>query len=140
MSDEEGRITQANKVYSHTEKYEENLKAHDIDYVKLEHHSLISTDKWMVNKDKNFDGLVRRRPMMPVSYDKLVIKAGGVDSAIIRTPKKVACNIRGAQSEIWDFMLDDGELELAIPLPMIYTVRLQKWPYIDRVLNVEGVA
>ena len=141
ISNDEGRIVQANKVFTDVEKYEAQLRDNNIAVTKVKHHSLLAPDRWMVNKNEDLLMRVKKRPTMTVAIDKTTIKAGGSDKAVLTgAPKDVRCCIVGGGETLFDVSLPDGELELGIPVPIVYVVRLIKWPYVDFTATIEAVA
>lgn len=141
ISDDSGRILQANKVYTDVDKYDSQLRENSINAVRVKHHSLLSPDRWMVNTDVNSLMRVRLRPIMPLSISKTVIKAGGSDCSVITgVPKGVSFSVTAAGSMIASGTLPDGEMEITIPCPITYEVLLMKWPYQECRFTIEAVA
>lgn len=138
LPDDEGRIRQANKVNTDVHAYEERLKETNERYFKFKHHSLISDERWMIVNDSEHP--LRRRPRMAVHVDKHVIKAGGVDCAVITgAPKETEFTIISVGEHIQSGVLPDGELELGIPCPITYDVTLRKWPWQDFKFQIQAV-
>lgn len=141
ISDDDGRILQANKVFTDVEKYDAQLREKGIDAVRVKHHSLLPPDRWMVNKDQSSLMRVKKRPVMPVVISKTVIKAGGTDTAIITgAPNGVSFSVTAVSTIIQSGTLPDGEMEISIPCPITYDVFLTKWPYQDLRFSIEAVA
>lgn len=135
LSNEEGRIVQANKVYD-PEGYDRRLDESGVKYVKVDLPGVLSPDEWMVS-----DGAPTERPMMEIAINKVAIKAGDSDAAVLTgAPKDVAFSVSVQGSEVWSGTLPDGELELSVPTPGIYSVALKKWPYRDFTVTIEAVA
>lgn len=142
ISDDDGRILQANKVFTDVDRYDQQLKDRGYDYIRVSRDGLPSPDKWMVNKSVTAPLLpIKERPIMPVSISKRAIKAGGSDTAVITgAPKNTAFSVSAAGSIIQSGVLPDGELEIGIPCPITYEVLFMKWPYQEYKFTIEAVA
>ncbi|MCB1393242.1 hypothetical protein [Nitrobacter sp.] len=135
VPDETGRITQANKVYD-PKGYDRRLDEAGVNYVKVNHPGVLSPDEWMV-----IDGAPTERPVMAIAINKVAIKAGDNDAAVLTgAPKDVAFSVSVQGSEVWSGTLPDGELELSVPTPGLYQITLTKWPYRDFAMTIEAVA
>lgn len=135
IPNEDGRITQANKVYDPT-GYDRRLDEAGVNYVKVDHPGVLSPDEWMIS-----DGAPTERPAMTIAINKTAIKAGDNDAAILTgAPKDVAFSVSVQGSEVWSGTLPDGELELSVPTPGIYQITFNKWPYQDFNATIEAVA
>ncbi|MDD1534551.1 MULTISPECIES: hypothetical protein [unclassified Bradyrhizobium] len=132
-----GQLTQANKVYD-PEGYDKLLDEHGYTYIAAETNTLPSFSEWYVDvKAKELTA----RPVMPIAVTKTVIKAGGVDSAVISGIPKQAKAVIGAAGAVLHNVdpLDATELEIAIPVPCVYRVTISLWPYRDHVIAIEAV-
>lgn len=135
IPDETGRIMQANKVYD-PDGYDNRLDDAGVSYVKVDLPGVLSPDEWMVS-----NGAPTERPIMAIAINKVAIKAGDNDAAVLTgAPKDVAFSVSVQGSEVWSGTLPDGELELSVPTPGIYQVVLTKWPYRDFGVTIEAVA
>lgn len=135
IPNEDGRITQANKVYD-PEGYDRRLDEAGVSYVKVDHPGILSPDEWMIS-----DGAPTERPTMDISLNKTAIKAGDNDAAVlVGAPKDVAFSVTVQGSQVWSGTLPDGELELSVPTPGVYQVTLTKWPYRDFGVTIEAVS
>lgn len=135
IPNEDGRITQANKVYD-PEGYDRRLDEVGVNYVKVDHPGVLSPDEWMIS-----DGVPAERPLMSTRVDKVLIRAGDNDAAILTgAPKDVAFSVSVQGSEVWSGTLPDGELELSVPTPGLYQLVLTKWPYRDFGVIIEAIA
>lgn len=139
VPDETGRIMQANKVYD-PDGYDRRLDDAGVSYVKVDHPGILAPDQWMCSTRKDPIVPVHKRPPMRVSVDKVVVKAGDNDAAVLTgAPKDVAFSVSVQGSEVWSGTLPDGELELSVPTPGIYQIVLTKWPYQDFGVTIEAV-
>jgi hypothetical protein len=135
IPNQDGRIVQANKVYD-PEGYDRRLDEAGVKYVKVNHPGVLSPDEWMVS-----DGAPAERPPMRVTVDKVRIRAGDNDAAVlVGAPNDVAFSVVVQGNEVWSGTLPDGELELSVPTPGIYQVSLKKWPFRDFGITIEAVA
>ena len=121
---ENERITQANKVYQ-PEGYAERLNERDDRWISIDHPGLISSEECYVMNDKLCD-----RPLMNVQVSTTTIRANTSDaSVLVGAPKDTKFVIRAMSTIVWEGILPDGELELSVPVPGLYYVSLDKWPY-----------
>ena len=133
--DDDGRITQANQVYDPNPDLEPLMRDLGQKWVK-EDRALVSPDHWYVAQEQ-----LALRPMMPITLSKRTIQAGGNDSAVLAgIPRKARCTVRTGSYVIHNVTMEDDELEIAIPLPCIYAVRFELWPYRDAEFAIEAVA
>ena len=140
MPDEEGRITQASKVYSHIEQTEERYRDLDIKFLKLKHPRLLSADRWMIKGVKEDSLQVHRRQYMDITLDKFIIKAGGSDTAVITgAPKGAEFTVESLGEVIHQGDLPNGEIEIGIPVPVSYKVTIRKWPWRDSQFIIQAV-
>jgi len=131
-----GQITQANKVYD-PDGYDKLLDDQGHSYLALQSNTLPSFEHWYVDVGANE---LAERPLMPVEVSKSAIKAGADDTALITgIPKnaKVTIFAAGAVLHTLD-PVDAIELEIAIPVPCVYSVRIELWPYRECKLNIEA--
>jgi hypothetical protein len=81
------------------------------------------------------------RPVMPITVSKTRIKAGANDSALFQNiPKKANCSIATMGAAVYGGVLDSDELELAIPVPCVYRVTFELWPYKRFEVDIEAAA
>lgn len=131
---------QANKVYE-PDGYDRRLDEAGVSYIKVNRPGVLSPDEWMCSTRKGSIVPVHRRPTMKVSVDKMAFKAGGNDAVVlIGAPKDVAFSVTVQGSAVWTGTLPDGELELSVPVPGLYHVRLTRWPYRDFEVTIEAIA
>ena len=72
------------------------------------------------------------RPIMTAKLDKTRISPGGVDGTTIRgVPKGAQLTIFAGDIQFFSETIDSTKVELSAPVPGVYTVVLQKWPYRD---------
>lgn len=137
VHDESGAIEQANKLYSFDEKdYDSRLHDDGQKFIKVEKMSTLpDPDHYHV-----FRRRLRDRPVMPIKIDKTIIKAGGSDAAVITgIPRKAKIMVFAANELIFN-LKDLDELEVPIPVPCIYFIRIQNYPYKDFTVSIEARA
>jgi hypothetical protein len=139
--DASGRIIQTNKVYDPPADYESSIGDLGHKFVKQDRSTLVSMDHFYVGRRK-----LRERPIMPITVSKNVIKAGGVDSVVMTGAPKNAdysfdVKIPGVGVQnVQSGKLPDGELEIGMDMPCLFTVRISQWPMQDFVQEIEAVA
>lgn len=135
--DEDGRIYQSIKVYDQP-NYDQLLKEYDYKFAKMQHPGLLSADGWHINT--RTEGFVKR-PRMQVALDKTRIKAGGSESAVFRNiPKDAKITVSALNEIIHEGFWETDELEISIPIPITYTIMIERWPYQTFRRNIEAYA
>ncbi|MES2030830.1 MAG: hypothetical protein V4477_16745 [Pseudomonadota bacterium] len=139
--DASGRIIQTNKVYDPPENYEASIRDLGHKFVKQDRSSLVSMDHFYIGNEE-----VIERPMMPIIVSKQAIKAGGADTVVLTgAPRDAAysfdVNIPGiGVQNVQSGELPDGELEIGMDMPCLFTIRVSQWPYQDFAQEIEAVA
>lgn len=142
--DAEGRITQAQKIYAgpdHQKSIEDRM--HDLGhkFVKQQRPGILPPELYMASTRPGSIVPLHGRPVMRVSVSSTQIKAGGTDAAVLTgIPKDAQCTVHGAGEVLWSVPIPDGELELNIPVPVVYRVVITKWPYQDFKVDIEAIA
>ncbi len=132
--DEEGKGIQSNKVFE-AEGYGDLLASHDMKFIMTDSSEPLGLSDWWVNK-----GELLERPEFPIMQSKTVIKAGDQDSSLFtNVPKDCRVTIIAAGSAIYNDILDATELEIAIPVPCIYKVTFEKFPYKPKAFTIEAI-
>jgi hypothetical protein len=135
IHNEAGEITQANKVFADPAGYDDRLRDLGHTFIKKNISSLLSPDHWHARGKR-----LRERPVMFIIVDKTTIKAGGVDSAVLR-----GCPIGGTYQvstsgiTVHSGLLDESEMEIFIPVPCIYRVTIDKWPLKTFTADIEAI-
>jgi hypothetical protein len=137
VHDATGMLTQANKVYD-PEGYDKLLDDAGLTYVAVDTNTLPSFKDWYVNVSAKE---LIERPVMPIEIDKTVIKAGGIDSALITSIPKNAKVVVAAVNTVLHTIdpLDATELEIAIPVRCVYRVTISLWPFKDQTISIEAI-
>lgn len=137
LYNEDGSIHQANKVYDPT-GYGDLLNERGYKFVAAQVEGPLSPDHWMVDiKAKE----LCERPVMNVSVSKTWVKCGDKDSALFTNcPKQASFCITTSDTPIHSGVLDATELEVYIPVPCIYRVTLNCWPFKPFAVDIEAVA
>lgn len=133
---EDGQIHQANKLYDEPGRYDTLLNDLGHTYVKADAPGLLPPEHWYVDvKAKE----LCERPIMPIEVTKLRIKAGGKDSTVLKNCFAGArFDVRTMNESIHSGLLDGTELELFIPVPCIYRITLDYWPYKQFQVDIEA--
>jgi hypothetical protein len=126
IHDEEGRITQSNKVYD-AEGYDKVLHEHGMTFVQENSPHHASIDREFIHKGRR-----EACPKMPVRVNKTALRVGEGDAVKIRgIPKdaRITVTARGVPQPLWDAPLPDGWADLSVPAPGAYLVSITKHPY-----------
>jgi len=76
------------------------------------------------------------KPEITSSFDKVVIQADDVDTATINDlPDDCQVTIEGDT-----YTVTDNTFELTVPLPGIYTITIEKFPFIPKEVQIEAIA
>jgi hypothetical protein len=139
----DGEIIQANKMYDPPVNHGKLLDDLGQKYIAVELPNPVHQDGFYIDVKASE---LCERPIMPISVSKNVIKAGGNDSTLIRdiptgvTFAIVACGAAIYPAPGQSDILDGTELEISIPVPCVYTVILNKWPYKTFKVEIEAVS
>jgi hypothetical protein len=132
---EDERITQANKVYE-PDGYDKQLLDLGYKFVMKDTMALPSPEQWHVR-----NGSLKERPQMFIVVSRTIIKAGGVDAAILRGCPIGATFAVMADSFVIDSgTLDDPDLEVPSLVPCKMQVIIDRWPYQTFKLDIEATA
>ena len=137
--DETGKILQGNKIYFPEDQYEKAVNDLGQKFVKRKNTEMLSPDEYWVKA-----GRFSKRPTMFVTVSSRIVKAGGVDAAVLR-----GCPV-GAK---WALMLldlkeapaiahgvvDDPDMEFPFDTPGRYAVVFDRWPYRTLKIDIEAV-
>lgn len=133
VHDETGQITQANKVFS-PEGYDRLLDDRGLSYVAVPQSGLIRPGHFYVDAKQ-----VKDRPDMPITVGRRTIKAGGKDSTVISGIPRAAKIAIYAVGRLLHEATDTDQLEIAIPVPCTYTVKIDLWPYKTWAADIEAI-
>jgi hypothetical protein len=129
----DGRIIQGIKVYDQP-NYAELLTEHGYKFVSRNSPGILSPDLFFVS-----GGELTERPPMPIKVSKTRVKAGGRDSAVLTgIPDGARFDVSTSNVSVHSGPLDGTELELFIPVPCIYRVRLDRWPFQTFTVEIEA--
>lgn len=137
---ESGRIDQANKIFDDVSdgRVEDLMREMGQKWVSHPDMNLVSPDFWYVDTG---EVKLTERPVMSIVQDKKIIKAGEVDSAIFTgIPKGSKLVVSCANAIIHELEMPETSLELSIPVPCVYKVVFNLWPYRTAEFEVEAVA
>ena len=133
-----GQITQANKVFVEDfESYAKLLGDLGHTFVQENRDALLPPERWFVDVKA---GALCERPMMQAEAQSGVVRVG-TPAVILNIPKGSGIDVLAAGETIWSIAaLDGDELQFPMPdYPCKYRVVIRKWPYRDRVIDIEGV-
>jgi hypothetical protein len=137
LYNDDGSIHQANKVYDCND-YDKLLLDRGLKFVSANLPGPVSPDHWLVDTTAN---ALCERPVMPITVNKTLVKAGANDSALFQNiPRKANCSISTMSAVVYGGVLDSDELEIAIPVPCIYRVAFELWPYKRFEVDIEAAA
>jgi hypothetical protein len=145
----DGSIHQANKVYDHEGDDERGKKSYDGLLSDLGHKFVkVANAPGLLPPDHYFVDVtaeeIRERPMMgAIEVNKTRIICGDQDSCLITgIPKKATARVtmRDGTEVYPPFVLDAEQLEISIPVPCVYRVWLDLWPYKTFTVDIEAVA
>ena len=134
IHDDDGRITQSNTVYDH-KGYDKILQDHGYkQFVQVKENTPHNHDHHFV-----IGGQVSNRPPMPITLSKTTVKAGGADHAVITgiIPGSKLTIITGG-IKLFNEAITDAQIEINIPVPCIYQLIFEKWPYKDFSCQITG--
>ncbi|WP_027578494.1 hypothetical protein [Bradyrhizobium sp. Ai1a-2] len=126
-----GMITQANKFFgspqelaSYEEVARDQLKQQ---FIKENSPGLVPPEFWYVRND----ALTERPVLTSIGVTKTIIKpSNGDDYALITgIPADSKYKVYGANELIAFGVMDSTEMQVSIPVPMVYVIYLDKWPY-----------
>lgn len=137
LYNEDGSIHQANKVYD-PKGYDQLLLERGQKFVAAECPGPVSPDHWFVNVASQE---LCERPVMPIQVNKTRIKCGNSDFALLtKCPLGSSFVISTSGVAVHSGLLDGSALELYIPVPCIYRVVLNRWPFKTFTAEIEAVA
>lgn len=132
IHDEEGRITQSNKVFD-PEGYDDLLREHGHQFATRETNTVLSPDDWFIQSRE-----WKERPIMRVALRSSVVKAGDV-VRFSNIPSGTIFTIFGAGTLlVTNEPVSGRTLEFPMPVPCEYTVTFSRFPYRDAVFKVEA--
>lgn len=133
VHEDDGRITQSNKHYN-PEGYDKVLADHGHKFVKVDSPRILPPDEHYIHA-----GTVRPRQAMPITVEG-IMRAGksGVTFSGVPKPCQMTISVDGAQVHAETIV--DGQAYLEAPVPGIYQVRLDAFPWLPWTADVECVA
>lgn len=144
--DAEGRIIQSNKVFDPDVNYDRRYQELGHKFVRNpKQGTLFSMETTWVDPKRCFP---RNRPLMPITFTKERIEAGGNDSVVfhnipMNARLQVFHSIPGVGTiNPHDLIMPtkDREFEYGVDVPCLFTVKFTKWPYQDWSQQFEAVA
>lgn len=142
VHDGDGKILQANKLFDKpTKQYLEQMEAGENSYIKLNRETLVQPDAFYVHNSR-----LRRMQIMATRVSKNVIKAGGADTVVItgappECEYRVDVNIPGVGTVTTHAgTLPDGEIEMGMDMPCLFTIHLTKFPFKEFAVQIEASA
>lgn len=136
VHDEDGRITQSNKVFDDEQGAYGRLLA-EREWTFLQHGGRSHAD---IAGQYVWHGELCNRPVMRIAVDKASIKAGGVDVARVRgVPRGAQVTVYHDRYELGSGIKDAAPVDIAAQTPGRLRVLVRKWPYQDWIGEVEAV-
>jgi len=135
VHDEEGRIQQANKHYD-PEGYDKVL--HDFgmhNFIKVNVNTVVSPDEFFVHQNQ-----LTMRDAMDIHIDRPCMVAGKSGVTFSGLPKGCNITVLVANMPIYQDVINDGQAYLESPIPGLFTVQLDCWPWLPWSKVVECVA
>lgn len=137
VHDDDGRITQANKVYS-PDGYADQLRDLGLKHVVLQRDGIIPIDDFFIQA-----GAVSPRPVMKLRLIKDRIATGDNDAAYIRGiphGARFTIVVDGHESvPLLDDIINDTVMEFSAPAPGTYKITFEKFPYLARTLKITAI-
>ncbi|MFC0243686.1 hypothetical protein [Rhodopseudomonas telluris] len=135
IHDDAGRITQGSKVFAPDEGYEKQLRDLGHSFATDPQAMLLSPDDWYVSA-----GLLRKRPSLSVLAVRTRIKAGGAETGLlVGVPQAARVTITTGGVIQYQGIPGATELAIPIPVPCVYRVAIELWPYKTYVAEIEAV-
>jgi hypothetical protein len=128
--DAEGRIIQSNKVFDPPRNYEATIRDFGQKFIKQDRPHLVPAEKFFVANEE-----LVRMPAMRISVSKWRIKAGGQDTVVLTgCPASADYAVDHSLPGIgivtpYSGKLLDGELEIGMDIPCLFTIRIERFPY-----------
>ncbi len=136
-----GRITQGSKIFAPDARYEQQLRDLGHSFVIDEKATLRSPEAWYVDRPDSADRTLAKRRDLSVIAMRNRIKAGGSDKAVlIGIPRNACVTITTGGLVVYEGKPGATELEIAIPVPCIYRIAVDLWPFKTHVTEIEAVA
>lgn len=134
--DADGRIEQVNKVFDYA-GYADKLRDAGHTFIQEKTAKVISPSEWFV-----FQGKRVARQDMPITLDRDVIKAGSSESAVFQgIPREAHVQIWAAGELLHDLpQFGSDELEIKIPVPISYVVKITLFPFLDYSRTIQATA
>lgn len=134
VHEDDGRITQANKVYDPT-GYGDLLRENGLKHIEIETGSVIPIDEHFILR-----GEVTRRPVMKLRMSKDRILAGNNDASVIRgipSGSRLSIVVEGHESvPLINETISDSVLEFSAPAPGVYVLTFEKFPYLTQTIRI----
>lgn len=136
IHDDSGKITQSNTVYA-ANGYDKTLRDSGFDtFVRCEVNQPRHHEHFFVQ-----GGQMCERKPMAITVSKGTVKAGGADHAVIAgiMPGARLTIVTGG-IKLFDEAIPDQQIEISIPVPCVYSLTFEKWPYQDFTCSITGAA
>ncbi|NEV75647.1 hypothetical protein DYI24_01125 [Rhodopseudomonas sp. BR0C11] len=136
VHNEQGRITQANKIFAPAPGYEGQLRDLGYSFVQDEKRMIVPGEEFWVHKDK-----LRKRPDLSVLAPRRRIKAGGAERAVLHgVPKAALVTLTMDGVQLYQGTPGETLCEFALPVPGLYRFAVDLWPARLFVVEIEAVA
>lgn len=132
---ETGRIDQGNKIYFPDEQYEAAAKELGQLCFKASDTEVFNPDFWFAP-----EGLMTSRPPMNILLNSNRIQCGDKGAAVFEgLPKPVKWHLVCMGMIVHTDQSTKGKLEVQVPVPGLYEVRFDQWPYQESRFTFEAV-
>lgn len=128
FNEDTGQITISNKVYDDGDgAYGRVLAEREMKFIGHETPNHAQLERHYV-----WQGELSERPHMFARIDRLKIGIGESAGAVItNVPNDATLTIAASGIQFFHEQVSGTRIDLCAPVPGIYTVRIQKWPYRD---------
>jgi hypothetical protein len=133
VHDDDGRITQSNKHYDH-EGYDKVLADGGLKFITINTPKVLMPDEYYVN-----EGVLRGRQPMAIRIDQQTMKAGKTGVTLSNVPNPCRMTVSVGDLAVHNENVTDGSAYLESPVPGIYKISLDAWPYLPWTIEVECV-
>jgi hypothetical protein len=131
VHDRNGKLLQSNKLFN-PKGYADILRERGYTFVEHDAPAPVDIQRFHVNA-----GTLTERPLMPVQASSLQIKAGGNERAAFRNvPKNAKITVTTGGIQLWSGVVGQSDFDLPIPVPCVYRILIELWPYRDFICEV----
>lgn len=131
-----GFVSQSNKVFDPPPTYEKIMADLGHIWIKQDTARFVAGDRIM-----EWHGEIVKRPDMPIITSKTTIKCGYNDCIkFTGVPKPVKWRMECMDAIVHQEDMNQDFLEVSVPVPGLYKIIFEQWPYRDMAVEFEAVA